>query len=76
RRDRKGVRTLELHRSHVLRTVALRRTGNSSEKVRSLAVARREDLETEWRRVKLCELNCVWLISEERAVGEKKSESE
>ncbi|GBN96596.1 hypothetical protein AVEN_242579-1 [Araneus ventricosus] len=47
---------------HVRRTVrkgswfdeiALRRTGNSSEKVRSLAVARREDLETEWRRVKL-----------------------
>ncbi|GBN06175.1 hypothetical protein AVEN_125802-1 [Araneus ventricosus] len=71
RRDRDGVRTLELHRSYVLRKVALRRTGNSSEKVRSLAVARREDLETEWRRVKLLELNCVWLISEERAVGEK-----
>ncbi|GBO21599.1 hypothetical protein AVEN_86654-1 [Araneus ventricosus] len=53
RRDREGVRTLELQRSYVLRTVALRRTGNSSEKVRSLAVARREDLEMEWRRVKL-----------------------
>ncbi|GBN84599.1 hypothetical protein AVEN_129172-1 [Araneus ventricosus] len=43
RRDRDGVRTLELHRSYVLRKVALRRTGNSSEKVRSLAVARREE---------------------------------
>ncbi|GBN11980.1 hypothetical protein AVEN_214642-1 [Araneus ventricosus] len=45
RRDKEGVRTLELHKSYVLRTVALRRTGNSSEQVRSLAVARREDLE-------------------------------
>ncbi|GBN87097.1 hypothetical protein AVEN_36806-1 [Araneus ventricosus] len=47
RRGRTLLRTLELLGSLFLRSVVLRKTGNSSEKSRSPAVSSREDLETD-----------------------------